>query len=285
MRLQNYKNIEETQGNLLLVYAKSGEGKTATTLQTSEDPIVYLTGEGRKIKTTLEAIKRPNLQMKVGVYEGFSDLIDTVSDVSKFKGAKTIVLDSLTHIMMIHLADEILGENYNKLEKESKDEIDKVLTMQVKMSVEGYGTLAGQMNRLMGRLQGLTVAGFDVVCTARLEDRPKWNKAMIGAPALMGREFAKAMDGFFDFICLLETNHDAEGKIIYPPLASFVSPEDNFLAKWTGNMPEGGVYRRRFHVANTFRIANNLPILKGDDLYNLHTKGGEQDNKKTDIEL
>jgi len=268
MKLQNYKNLAEQQGNLLLAYGMAGCGKTATVIQTAQDPIVYITAEGRKISTTKAAINRPDLKMKVGIYEDFDNLIETCMNPDKFVGAKTIFLDSLTHLMMVHLSLEILQENFEARTAKEQDEIQKALTAQVKLSMEGYGTLSGQMNRLMRALQKLTMSGYDVVCSARLTDRPKWNRALTAAPALMGQEFSKAMDGFFDFIGLLtpadiDTDLEPLGPDAttadtwkrFAPMVSFNTNED-YLAKWTGAMPPKGIVNRRFNVRKIFEEAN-----------------------------
>ena len=268
MKLQNYKNLTELQGNLMLVYGMAGCGKTSTVLQTAQDPIIYLTAEGRKISTTLAAINRPDLKMKVGVYEGFDDLIETCMDSERFVGAKTNYLDSLTHLMLVHLSLEILQENYEAKTEKERDELLKALTIQVKLSQEAYGTLSGQMNRLMRALQKLTMSGYDVVCSARITDRPKWNRALTAAPALMGQEFSKSMDGFFDFIGLLTTQDiddtldplgpdakTAETWKRFSPLVSFNTNEE-YLAKWTGAMPPKGIVNRRLHVRKVFEEAN-----------------------------
>lgn len=270
MRLQNYKNLSSTQGNLLLVYAIAGAGKTVTTLQTCDDPVAYLTAEGRKISTSMAAIARPDLIMNVGVYEGFNDFIETITNVDKFKGAKTIVVDSLTHLMIVHLSQEILHENFESSSDEGKKDILKSLTFQVKMSQEAYGTMSGQMTRLMRALQGLTMAGYDVVCTARSDDRPKWNRALSNGPALMGKEFSKGMDGFFDFICMLEPDERTEEEKGPPPpqgsdaktmweyhapYANY-NPNDDYLAKYTGIIPAAGIVGRKFNVRRLFAEAN-----------------------------
>lgn len=273
MNLVNYKNLAEKQGNLMLVYALAGGHKTCTCLQSAADPIVYLTAEGRKVETSIKPINRPDLKMVVGIYEGFDDLIETCRTKGKFGSAKTIIVDSLTHLMIVHLSLEILQENWSSKTEQEKSEIEKTLTMQVKMSEEAYGTLAGNMNRLMRALQSLTLQGYDVVCTARTEDRPKWNRSLSCAPALMGKAFSKSMDGFFDLIGYLEPWEAptlAEGETIpvigssikdtwdyYAPYASW-NPNDDFLAKWTGCMPPQGIVHRKFHVNQMFREANGI---------------------------
>lgn len=284
MRLVNYKSLDTKQGNLLLCYGASGIGKTVTTIQTSEGPIVYLTAEGRKISTSMAAIARPDLQMVVGVYDGYNDLIETCMDFEmkdgiyqlvdgarvhrRFKQAKTIIIDSLTHLMLVHLSLEVMSEDWASKSEKERNEIEKQLTMQVKLSLESFGTLAGQMTRLMRALQMLTMAGYDVVCTARETSNPKWNRALAAAPALMGKEFSKTMDGFFDFICRLEAPEHADDEQIpplgsdaatmwkyYAPLATF-EPSEDMLAKWTGAIGPKGIIKRKFHVKRIFEEAN-----------------------------
>ena len=116
----------------------------------------------------------------------------------------------------------------------------------------------------------LTIAGYDVVCLARETDRPKWNRALSAGPALMGKEFSKSMDGFFDFICRLSPPDHKDDDVppvygvdtaavwkYYAPLATFDRSED-CLAKWTGAISPKGIVNRRLHVQRIFEEANGL---------------------------
>ena len=255
MELRPYKDIKETQGNCHLYYGKSGVGKTATILQTAEDPIAYLTAEGRKISTTLAAINRPNLKLKVAVYEGWQDMLEFLADVENFRGARTIVIDSMTHLMGIHLADEILEESYQGMDAAKKTV--KELAQRAKMSEEGYGTLSRQMLRLMKLTGNLCDAGYDVIYTARDEDRPKYNRELQCGPALMGKDFSKQMKGYFDFIGLVESNVNEDNVVIYPPLVS-CDDQGDYLSKWTGVKPPGGVIRKPFNIMKMMAIANGV---------------------------
>jgi hypothetical protein len=246
MKLQAYKDIKSTQGTLSLWYGTSGAGKTSTLLQTCEDPIVYLNSEDRSIETTLAAINRSDIRLKVGRYEGFNDFIDGLADVEQFKGAKSIIVDSLTHLMNIHVQDELLAESYEALDK--KKNVEKELILRSKMSLESYGAMAVMMKRIMNLLQKLTQLGYDVHCTARLESAPKWDRSLAAAPALAGKEFARDFVGYFDFIGLILDNVDANGDVRYPPLVS-CQTDGSYLAKWTGCMVMGGVIRKPFNVA------------------------------------
>ena len=264
MELRPYKDIKELQGNCHLYYGKSGVGKTATILQTAEDPIAYLTAEGRKISTTLAAINRPKLRLKVAIYNGWQDMLEFLSDTSNFQGAKSIVIDSMTHLMGIHLADEILLESYEGMAADKKTV--KELTQQAKMSEEGYGTLSRMMLRLMKLTGRLCDAGYDVIYTARDEDRPKYNRELTCGPALMGKDFSKQMKGYFDFIGLVESrfrdkdgdiNFDGNGEIVYPPVVS-CDDAGEYLSKWTGVKPLGGVIRKPFNIMKMLEIANGI---------------------------
>jgi len=274
MQLLNYRSIEESQGNFLLVYGPPKVGKTCTILQTCDDPVVYLTAEKRKVKTTFKAINRPDLKLKIGVYESFSDCIDTIFDLKRFEGAKTVVLDSLTHLMAAQLSYEILEQDYASKTDAEREAIIKELTMSVKLSRESFGAIADNMLRLMNGLQGLTMAGYDVVCTARAEERPKYNRTVGYGPALAGQKFGNIMPGYFDFIAMLESpDHiDNDGNEIPPPpwdadmqtlwkyhapLASF-DRSDSYLAGWTGPYPPKGIVRRRLHIKRIFEEANGL---------------------------
>jgi hypothetical protein len=274
MQLVNYKTIEESQGNFLLVYGPPKVGKTCTILQTCSDPVVYLTAEKRKVKTTFKAINRPDLKLKIGVYESFGDCIDTVFDLKRFEGAKTIVLDSLTHLMAAQLSYEILDQDYAAKTDAERDAIVKELTMSVKLSKESFGAIADNMLRLMNGLQNLTMAGFDVICTARTEERPKYNRTVGYGPAFAGQKFGNIMPGYFDFIAMLESPdhtdvdgnetpqpaYDAPMEVLWryhAPLASF-DRSDAYLAGWTGPYPPKGIVRRRFHVKKIFEEANGI---------------------------
>lgn len=273
MQLVKYQSIEETQGNFLLVYGPPKVGKTCTILQTCEIPVVYLTAEKRKIKTTFKAINRPDLRLLVGVYDGFLDLIDTIftfpeRDAKKSVKTKTVFLDSLTHLMAAQLAYEILDQDYASKTDEEREKIIKELTMMNKMSKESFGSIADNMLRLMNGLQNLTMAGYDVVVTARAEEQPKYNKTVAYGPALAGQKFGNIMPGYFDFIGMLEAPDHKEDDVIpawdapmidlwkyHAPLVSFDKTE-SYLAGWTGPYPPKGVIKRRLNVKRVFEEAN-----------------------------
>lgn len=260
MKIEIYKpnapGVKDNRGNFCLWYGKSGCGKSSTLIQTCQDPIFWILAERGQIDLTLKAIRRPDIKLRIGYYEGWDDLLATVYDLRFFEKIKTVVFDGLTHVMNIHLADEIMDENYEAMDKKK---IDKDLTARVKMSQEGYGTLSKQMSRLLKGFEQLTIAGIDVHCTARDDSTPKWDRALACAPALAGKEFPRDMKGFFDFIGMLETRVDEKGEVVYPPVVS-CDDTGNYLSKWTGIKPPGGVIRKPFDVRKLLAVAHGEPV-------------------------
>lgn len=250
------KSSDKDEGNFCGWYGKSGVGKSATILQTAPDPILWIIAERGQVDLTIKAINRPNIKLKVAYYEGWDDLLEFVYNKANFAKIKSVLFDSGTHVMCIKLSDEILGENYDAMDK---SKVEKELTMRVKMSQEGYGTLSKQMTRLMIGFEELTKIGIDVHITFRDQENPKWNRELACAPALSGKEFGKDMKGFFDFLGMLESNIDDNGRIIYPPLVS-CDDDGSFLSKWTGIKPPGGVIRKPFNVQKILDVAHGRNI-------------------------
>lgn len=235
---------ESDKGNFCLWYGKSGVGKSASLIKYLQDPICWMIAERGQADLTVQAVQRLDIKLKVAYYEGWDDLLAYLYDLSNFNKIRSVLFDSLTHVMNIKLADEILDENYAAMDK---DKVEKELTMRVKMSQEGYGTLSKQMNRLMTAFENLTLSGIDVHCTARDQDNPKYNRELACGPALAGKEFPRDFKGYFDFIGLIETRLDDNKQVVYPP---FVSCDDDgsYLSKWTGIKPPNGVIRLPFNV-------------------------------------
>lgn len=256
MKLYSPKELVGSSGDMMLLYSESGVGKSVTAIQTAPDPIIYIMAEGRDVLKMLTAANRPDVKIKFGFYSTWDDLMEMVVNPDNFKGAKTVVIDSLTHIMSICLSDEILEESYTS--QDEKRKIEKELTMRVKMSQEGYGTLGGQMLRLTNALTQLSHAGMIVVCIAREQQNPKFNRDLAAAPALKGKMYSESFAGFFDFIGLMEPRV-IDGIIHYPPYVSFQG-DGSFMCKWTGVMPNSGVYKKVLNIEKILKVAHGLQV-------------------------
>jgi hypothetical protein len=193
---------------------------------------MYVQTEPRSLKPSLDAANKPDLDIDVAVYESFPELIEFVAASSNFERHKTVVIDSYSHLMTVGLSSEIEDQAFEA--RSEKERQLKSLTSQVKLSQEGFGTLSSWMFRLTAALGRLSQSGKVVIVTALMQENPKWNRELAAAPALKGREYPVNMPGFFDLIGLVEPRVDGDGKIIYPPRVRFQSPDDSFVAKFTG---------------------------------------------------
>jgi hypothetical protein len=179
-------------------------------------------------------------------------LIEFVNNVDNFSKYQSIIIDSISHLIAINLAIEIKDEGYAAMDDKKKAE--KSLTFQAKMSQEGYGTLADQMLRFTNTIALLAQHGKTVICLARLEQNPKFNRSLSAGPTLKGLEYAKHMPGFFDFIGYCESRLDENGNVVYPPLVSF-EPNGSYMAKWNGVMPPGGATRKILNIEKILQAA------------------------------
>jgi hypothetical protein len=191
------------------------------------------TGVGKTTKPSLDAAKRPDLKLRIALYEdSWSGLMEFVTNHEAFGKCASVVVDSYSSLMNISLSSEIENQAFEA--RSEKDRQVKPLVSQAKMSLEGYGGLASHMFRLTAALGKLSRMGKVVIVTALLAENPKWNRELAAAPALKGREFPVNMPGFFDLIGLVEPRTDGEGNIVYPPRVRFQSTDGSFTAKFTG---------------------------------------------------
>ena len=161
--------------------------------------------------------------------------------------------------MAINLSDEILDESFEAMDKKK---IEKELTMRVKLSQEGYGSLSGNTLRLTNALTRLSLLGITVICIARAESAPKFNRALAAAPSFKGREYTKYFAGFFDFIGYVE-DRVVDGQVVYPPSVSFQG-DGSFVCKWSGIQPKGGVYKRVLNIEKILDASHGRTGTKGE---------------------
>ena len=276
MKIYGYRDLQERTGDLLMLYGEPGVGKSVTSVQTADLPMLYIMTEPRDVKKFVIAADREGIEDKIGFvfYDTWDELVGFVANQENWVDAhgqvkyKTCVVDSISHLIAINLSDEILEESFESMAgKKGAD--DKPLTMRAKMSQEGYGTLGNQMLRFTNAIAKLSRLGMTVVCLARTENNPKYNRAYTTAPALKGQEYAKHFAGFFDFIGLVEQRSDREGRIVYPPAVSFES-DGSFMAKWTGKMPGSGVANKVLNINKILAVAHGTANGKKKE------KGGEE---------
>jgi hypothetical protein len=218
-------------GNMWMLYGATEVGKTTSMLQTADCPIKYIQTEPRSLKPSIDAANRSDLDLDVVVPESFMDLLGYLSDLTNFEKYPTICFDSLSFTSNVDLSSEIEDEIFESLKDDQKKR--KPLINRTKLSLEGYGGLSSNLFRLTRALGKISQQGKLVIITCLLTSSPSWNRELVAAPALKGKEYPDSMPGFFDMIGLVESRVK-DGKFIYPPMVHFKSLDGSFLAKHTG---------------------------------------------------
>jgi hypothetical protein len=230
MKLYKLDELPSETGDILLFYGESGVGKSVSTLQTAPDPILYFLTEPRDPRKFLQASGRTDVKIKFGFYESWDDTMEFFTNPENTAWAKTIVVDSLTFLSNIQLTSEIEDQSWDS--RTEKEKLEKSLINRTKMSLEGFGGLAGQMTRFVNIISKLSQSGKTIILLSLLEQNPKFNRELSAGPALKGKDFPKSLPGFCDFIGLVEPRL-RDGETIFPPKVTFQS-DGSFLAKWTG---------------------------------------------------
>lgn len=254
MKIKGYKDLPGRTGDVMMLYGEAGVGKSVSTIQTADLPMLYIMTEPRDVKKFVLASGREEAKTQVDFtfYNGFDELIEFVCDEAQFEKYRSIVLDSVSHLIAINLSDEILDESYESSIKKKTE--DKPLTMRAKMSQEGYGTLGSSMLRFTQAFAKLSQMGKTIMFLARTESNPKYNRSYSVGPALKGQEYSKHFPGFFDFIGLVE-QRSVDGRVVYPPAVSFES-DGSFVAKWTGMTPAGGTANRVLNISKILKASH-----------------------------
>lgn len=238
MRIYTVSELESERGQtgfLILLYGQTGVGKSVSTIQTADPPILYVCCESRDPRKFLKEAARPGLDIDFVFYESFDEIMEFFSSDSNFDRYKTIVIDSIT-FLSLGVSREIEDEGYSALAE--KKQLDKPLTMRGKQSLEGYGALGNHLLRFTTMVGQLTQKGKDVVMIALLEENPSYKREFNAAPLLEGKKFGKNLPGFCDMIGMVETRMDEEGNVMYPPRVVF-DGDEWFMHKRYGNIVSG----------------------------------------------
>ena len=245
------KTIEDKDGNMVLLYGATGVGKSTTCLAGLPEPILNINTEDRNPYTSIKAIGR-KVDFDPVSPENNQDLIDFLYqcvdevEAGTFK-YKSIMFDSLSFWMNIKLYGEMVDQTKDaEIFKKSK----RPLVDGVRADEALYGGLAERMQRTVKPLKILSQMGILVVCLAYLDEYPKWDKTLAAAPNFIGRAFNRNYEQHFDVIGLIRNrlkkddggNTITPHQIIYPPLVSVKSPDDDFVCKWTGRNIKGNSF-------------------------------------------
>jgi len=231
------KSEKFNDGKLIVIYSETGVGKSTSCFQTLPTPMLYMCAEARNAEISAQASGRPLKRgdfsdvcdYVIAEYTTWEEFISFLWMTDAFDPFKSIVLDGITQLM-INLAIELENQAF-----EARESKDKPLISQTKLSIEGYGALASQMNRAIIPLGKLTQRGKYIVINSLLQENPKWNRVVQASMALSGSKFGHDFPGACDLIGMAVRRYDENGMVVYPPLVKFECGDgENFQCKWTG---------------------------------------------------
>ncbi|MEM4720523.1 MAG: hypothetical protein QXT73_00500 [Candidatus Methanomethylicaceae archaeon] len=220
-------------GAFCLIYGDPGVGKTVSTLLSLPKPILYYELDPKPVeRTAWDIVDFEDIEIRHP--DNFLDLFYEVSEHASeiIQNFASVVVDPLSYCINVLLLSEIEEESV-KAEIFGEKTRKRPLVSMARTDQAGYGSLASLSKRLCHALGRIAIAGKVVVCTALLDQAPKWNRDLSAAPAFAGREFNRDMPAFFDYIGLVTERQGEDGRIIYPPIVHFES-DGSFLAKWSG---------------------------------------------------
>jgi len=245
-----WKPGEKQRSNtpLVLIYGETNVGKSTSSLASLPEPILDIVTEPRDPEIALRAIGR-----KVDVT---FVMIEDVEEVSDFLGEKSlelrqgklpyksILLDSGSYLLNVAMmmkaeaqtAEAGVFKSRQKVGGVVVEKFERPFIDETKLDYSAWGAIGRHMMRITALLGEFARNGVVAVMTALLDKEPKWDKTgrLKAAPAFAGRYYAVNCPSYFDLIGLVTTRTDEKGEVVYPPLVSFGSPNDDFVAKWTG---------------------------------------------------
>ncbi len=259
------EEIIRSKGKFILVYGKTGVGKSTSCIATLPQPILDVFVEDKDPYSSLEALESmkepiviPEDNIKFIKPSNDAEIMGNLNHIlgeiekGEFK-YKSIIFDTASMWMNIKMIEDLLDERVKNLVQTTKPLIDEV-----KITLEMYGAIARRMIRLTKAFQRISQKGIVVVWVAQAMDAPKWNVELAYAPNFIGAEYNKQFEQFFDIIGLVqsrvESEGDEKGKEVFPPAISFKSPQNNFTAKWSGR-----------HLKSYTAVFNFKSILKLND--------------------
>jgi hypothetical protein len=234
------QEIARSKGKFILVYGKTGVGKSTSCIATLPQPILDMFVEDKDPYSSIEAIEsmsngRIPVDIKFIKPGSDTEIIGNLSHIlgqiekGEFK-YKSIIFDTASMWMNIKMVDDLLAES-NAANPGYKK---RPLVDEMRVGLDMYGALARRMIRVTKAFQRISQMGIVVVWIAQAMDTPKWDVQLTCAPNFIGQEYNKQFEQFFDVIGLVQSRADKEGKEVYPPVISFKSPDNTFTAKWSG---------------------------------------------------
>ncbi len=238
-------DLKENKGKFGLIYGASEVGKSTSCIESMPKKLLAIHCEKRNPDSSFEALedKYNNIRNEVdfGLLKKQEELLETLytdilpsanNGMFTFAGTeyRSLLIDSLSHFLNV----EILTEMEDQTRKAEIFKVRRDIIDSYRLDEMAYGSLASIGHRVCNALKMISQQGVFVVAIASGTESPKWNKSLVYAPLFAGKKFGNEFLVHLDFVGMVHQRTNEQGEILYPPLVSFKSPSNDFVAKWTG---------------------------------------------------
>jgi YHS domain-containing protein len=218
---------EEPAGSMILLFSMEGMGKTCSSLESAPGNLQAILSEKRDIKKNIIASGRDIKTLKYGYYEDYRGTVDYLADHNNFKDCDSILYDSISDSLELICKEAVTDEFQSKHKKaiEGRQDIDRRMFLENDVTWDSYDTMAEAQMNIIRLLGDHAKAGRTVICTARL-GQPNKSQRAAGieiVPLFKGIKFSDEAVGKFDLVGYVDTGYTYEKSEAKLPLTTFKS--------------------------------------------------------------
>lgn len=251
MEITEGTDLKTNEGNFTMIYGGFNVGKSTSCMESMSKPLLVADCEHRNQNLCFKALENKGVNIRQDITffrtKNYFELIDIlflqILETAKngwfeFNGKKykALLIDSLSHYLNVEIITKM--EDQSKLAQIFKIRRDLIDSFRVDESA--YGSLASIGNRICDVLKKISQCGIFVVTIAGLAENPKWDASLRFAPNFAGKKFNNDYGANYDYIGIVYRRFDDNGQLLVPPNISFMSPDNDFICKWSGKPLRSG---------------------------------------------
>jgi len=123
MQPRSYSEVPG-QGKVIVIYSLAGAGKTTSCFETLPEPMLCIKTEPRNPVISIKASKRlernPKARIDIVEYTNWDEIMEFVNTPDNFKIYKSVMVDSASYLMNIHLSNEVEDQSFDAREEKEK---------------------------------------------------------------------------------------------------------------------------------------------------------------------
>jgi len=204
----------QSAGTMILLFSMEGAGKSTSSIESAPGNLQIICTEKRDIKKSILVSGRTWDTVSYSYHTDHRDTAEYLADHKNFEGCDTILLDSLSDLLELTCKETVTAEFQSKFKDAIKGnaDIDRRLYQENDVSWDSYDTMAEATMNIIRLLGDHAAAGRTVICTARLGEPNKSQRAakIEIVPLFKGIRFSSEAIGKFDLVGYVDTGFTYE---------------------------------------------------------------------------